>query len=120
MKATHYTKETINSLGVVDRGFPDFRPGDTVRVTLKVVEGEKERLQDFQGVVLSMRGAGISKTFRVRKLSEGVAVERILPYYAPTVVKIVKVSEGIVRRAKLYYVRKKKGRDAVVKQKISH
>ena len=122
MKATHYTKETIISLDVVDRGFPDFRPGDTICVTLKVVEveGEKERLQDFKGVVISKRGGGINKTFRVRKISQGVAVERILPYYAPTVVNIVKISEGDVRRAKLYYVRDKKGRDAVIKQKISH
>jgi large subunit ribosomal protein L19 len=85
---------------------PDFKPGDTVNVHVRVVEGDKERIQHFQGVVIARRGAGLNATFTVRKVSDGVGVERIFPVHSPRVAKIEKVKEGKVRRAKLYYLRK--------------
>ncbi len=83
-----------------------FKPGDTVNVHVKVVEGEKERIQQFQGVVIGRRGGGMSATFTVRKVSDGVGVERIFPLHSPRIAKIEMVKEGKVRRAKLYYLRK--------------
>jgi large subunit ribosomal protein L19 len=85
---------------------PAFDPGDTVNVHVRVVEGDKERIQQFQGVVISRRGAGLNATFTVRKISDGVGVERIFPLHSPRIAKIEKVKEGKVRRAKLYYLRK--------------
>jgi large subunit ribosomal protein L19 len=85
---------------------PDFNPGDTVSVHVRVVEGDKERIQQFQGVVISKRGSGVNSTFTVRKVSDGVGVERIFPLHSPRIAKIEKVKEGKVRRAKLYYLRK--------------
>jgi large subunit ribosomal protein L19 len=85
---------------------PDFRPGDIVNVHVKVVEGEKERIQQFQGIVLGRHGSGINSTFTVRKVSDGVGVERIFPLHSPRIAKIEKVKDGNVRRSKLYYVRK--------------
>jgi large subunit ribosomal protein L19 len=84
---------------------PSFGPGDTLNVHLKVVEGDKERIQQFQGVVLGRHGAGTNATFTVRKVSDGVGVERIFPLHSPRIAKIEKVKEGSVRRAKLYYLR---------------
>ena len=84
---------------------PDFKPGDTVKVFVKVVEGDKERVQEFQGLVMARRGAGINATFTVRKVSDGVGVERIFPVHSPRLAKIQKVKDGRSRRAKLYYVR---------------
>ena len=86
-------------------GMPDFRPGDTVNVHVRVIEGDKERIQQFQGVVIGRHGAGTSATFTVRKISDGVGVERIFPLHSPRIAKIDKVKEGAVRRAKLYYLR---------------
>ncbi len=85
---------------------PAFKPGDTVNVHLKVIEGEKERIQQFQGVVIARRGSGMGATFTVRKVSDGVGVERIFPLHSPRISKIEIVKEGKVRRAKLYYLRK--------------
>ena len=85
---------------------PAFNPGDTINVHVRVVEGDKERIQQFQGVVISKRGAGLNTTFTVRKISDGVGVERIFPLHSPRIAKIEKVKEGKVRRAKLYYLRK--------------
>ena len=85
---------------------PAFNPGDTINVHVRVVEGDKERIQQFQGVVISVRGAGSNKTFTVRKISDGVGVERIFPLHSPRIAKIEKVKGGKVRRAKLYYLRK--------------
>jgi large subunit ribosomal protein L19 len=84
---------------------PQFAPGDTLNVHVKVVEGDKERIQQFQGVVLGRHGAGTNATFTVRKISDGVGVERIFPLHSPRIAKIEKVKEGSVRRAKLYYLR---------------
>lgn len=85
---------------------PAFNPGDTINVHVRVVEGDKERIQQFQGVVISVRGAGSNTTFTVRKISDGVGVERIFPLHSPRIAKIEKVKDGKVRRAKLYYLRK--------------
>lgn len=84
---------------------PVFRPGDTVNVHVRVIEDEKERIQQFQGVVIAMSGQGSRRMFTVRKVTEGVGVERIFPLHSPRVAKIERVREGNVRRAKLYYLR---------------
>jgi len=96
---------------------PEFNPGDTVRVQVKVIEGEKERLQAFQGVVISRRGAGLRASFTVRKISDGVGVERIFPLHSPTVAKIELVQQGRVRRSKIYYLTKLKGKSARIREK---
>lgn len=84
---------------------PQFRSGDTVNVHFKVVEGDKERIQDFEGIVISRRGAGLKETFTVRKISNGVGVERIFPVHSPRIAKIEVMRGGKVRRAKLFYLR---------------
>jgi len=84
---------------------PAFKPGDTVNVHVRVIEGEKERVQQFQGVVIAKRGIGLGATFNVRKISNGVGVERIFPLHSPRISKIEVVKPGRVRRAKLYYLR---------------
>ncbi|SHH40237.1 50S ribosomal protein L19 [Thermosipho atlanticus] len=90
---------------------PDFRPGDTVRVYVKFKEGNKERTQAFEGIVISKRGSGVNKTFTVRKIgANGIGVERIFPLYAPVIQKIEIVRRGKVRRAKLYYLRNIRGK----------
>jgi large subunit ribosomal protein L19 len=84
---------------------PTFSPGDTLNVHVRVVEGDKERIQQFQGVVIGRHGSGMNATFTIRKVSDGVGVERIFPLHSPRLAKIEKVKEGAVRRAKLYYLR---------------
>ena len=96
---------------------PNFKSGDRVRVHVRVIEGEKERIQIFEGNVISIRGGGISKTFTVRKVSSGVGVERIFPFSSPKIAKIEVVREGKVRRAKLYYLRNLSGKAARIKDK---
>ncbi len=96
---------------------PDFRPGDTVRVNVRVREGEKERLQAFEGVVIRRKGGGINETFTVRKVSNGVGVERIFPLHSPVVSEIQVVREGRVRRAKLYYLRNLSGKAARIRER---
>jgi len=96
---------------------PDFSPGDTVRVHVKVREGEKERIQVFEGVVIGRRGGGIRETFTVRKMSYGVGVERVFPLHSPSVDKIELVRRGKVRRAKLYYLRALRGKAARIEEK---
>jgi large subunit ribosomal protein L19 len=88
------------------KDIPEFKSGDTVNVHVKVKEGDKERIQEFQGMVIARRGAGINATFTVRKISDGVGVERIFPLHSPRIAKIERLKEGKARRAKLYYVRK--------------
>ena len=96
---------------------PDFAPGDTVNVHVRVVEGNKERVQQFKGVVIKRQGSGVRETYTVRKLSNGVGVERTFPLHTPTVAKIEIVTRGDVRRAKLYYLRDRIGKRAKVKEK---
>ncbi|MDA8352295.1 MAG: 50S ribosomal protein L19 [Firmicutes bacterium] len=95
---------------------PQFRAGDTVRVHVKVVEGQRERIQVFEGVVIQRRGEGISETFTVRKVSYGIGVERTFPLHSPRVDKIEVIRRGKVRRAKLYYLRKLQGKAARIKE----
>lgn len=95
----------------------DFNVGDTVRISVKVVEGDKERIQPFDGIVIARRGGSTKETFTVRKISFGVGVERIFPLYSPSIDKIEVLKRGSVRRAKLYYLRGKKGKAAKVKEK---
>jgi len=95
---------------------PAFRPGDTVRVHVKVIEGQRERIQVFEGVVIRRRGTGVSETFTVRKISYGVGVERTFPVHTPKVDKIEVVRHGRVRRAKLYYLRERVGKAARIKE----
>ncbi len=87
------------------KDIPQFKPGDTLNVHVKVKEGDKERIQEFQGIVIARRGSGSNATFTVRKISDGVGVERIFPLHSPRIAKIERVKEGKARRAKLYYVR---------------
>jgi large subunit ribosomal protein L19 len=96
---------------------PEFRPGDTVRVHVKVVEGQRERIQLFEGVVIKRRGGGISETFTVRKVSYGVGVERAFPVHSPKIEKLEVIRRGKVRRAKLYYLRNLRGKAARIKSR---
>jgi len=96
---------------------PDFGPGDTVKVHVKIKEGEKERVQIFQGVVISKRKGTTNATFTVRKISYGIGVERIFPMHSPTLDKIEVVTKGRVRRAKIYYLRNLKGKAARIKER---
>jgi large subunit ribosomal protein L19 len=96
---------------------PDFAPGDTVRVLYQVREGNKERIQAFEGVCIGRRGGGLAETFTVRKISSGIGVERIFPLHAPTVTGIEVVRRGRVRRAKLYYLRGRRGKAARITEK---
>ena len=96
---------------------PEFGPGDNVKVHVKVIEGNRERVQVFQGTVIAIRGAGAGESFKVRKLSFGVGVERTFPMHSPIIEKVEVVSRGDVRRAKLYYLRDRVGKAAKVKEK---
>jgi large subunit ribosomal protein L19 len=96
---------------------PEFSPGDTVKVSVKIKEGNRERLQAFQGVVISRRGSGTKETFTVRKISFGVGVEKIFPLHSPAIASIEVISRGDVRRAKLYYLRSRVGKAAKIKEK---
>ncbi len=98
-------------------GLPDFAPGDTVKVHVKVTEGDKERIQVFQGVVVSRRRGGVRSTFTVRKISEGIGVERIFPLHSPVIEKIDVTRRGKVRQAKLYYLRDRKGKAARIQER---
>ncbi|MFP3713563.1 50S ribosomal protein L19 [Puerhibacterium sp. TATVAM-FAB25] len=96
---------------------PDFRAGDTLKVNVKVVEGNRSRIQAFQGVVIARQGDGVRETFTVRKVSFGVGVERTFPVHAPTIDSVEVVTRGDVRRAKLYYLRSLRGKKAKIKEK---
>ena len=96
---------------------PEFRAGDTLTVHVRVIEGEKERIQVFQGVCIKRKGGGINETFTVRKISNGVGVERIFPLHSPRLARIEVVKRGKVRRAKLYYLRELRGKAARIKEK---
>jgi large subunit ribosomal protein L19 len=112
----------MNTLDQVDARYlrddiPDFRPGDTVRVNVRVVEGGRERLQVFEGAVIARKGGGVRETFTVRKVSFGVGVERIFPLHAPIIHSVEVVRRGDVRRAKLYYLRDRVGKATRIKEK---
>lgn len=112
----------MNKLQAVEEGYlksevPEFRPGDTVAVHVRVVEGDKERIQLYQGVVISRRGGGTRETFTVRKVSGGVGVERIFPLHSPIIDRIETVRQGKVRRAKLYYLRARRGKAARIEER---
>ncbi len=96
---------------------PAFAPGDTVNVHVRVIEGDKERIQQYQGVVISIRGSGANRTFIVRKISNGIGVERIFPLHTPKIARIEIVRRGHVRRAKLFYLRSLRGKAARIKEK---
>ena len=97
---------------------PAFQPGDTVSVHVRVIEGNKERVQRYEGVVIAIQGSGASRTFTVRKVSNGVGVERIFPFASPKIAKVERVREGHVRRAKLYYLRGLRGKAARIKERM--
>lgn len=119
MKANKLTKETIGQIAVYERNFPAFEIGDYIGVSQRIKEGDKERLQTFEGDVIAMHKNGASSTFIVRKISaNNVAVERIFPYYSPLIENVTLVRKGEVRRAKLYYLRKRVGKAARVKEKV--
>src|SRR3984893_14891859 len=112
----------MNATDLVDRArlrndIPDFSPGDTLKAHVRVVEGSRERIQMFQGVVTRRKGSGVRETFTVRKVSFGVGVERTFPLHSPIVAKIEVTTRGDVRRAKLYYLRDRIGKAAKVKEK---
>jgi large subunit ribosomal protein L19 len=112
----------MNTLDALDADslrddIPGFRPGDTVKVHVRVIEGNRSRIQVFQGVVIRRQGGGIRETFTVRKVSFGVGVERTFPVHTPVVEKIEVVTRGDVRRAKLYYLRELRGKAAKIKEK---
>ena len=96
---------------------PDFHSGDTVRVHVRVIEGDKERTQIFEGTVIQRRGGGIQETFTVRKITQGIAIERIFPVNSPRVAKVERLREGRVRRARLFYLRGRKGKSARIREK---
>ena len=110
--------DSIDAASLRDN-IPDFRPGDTVKVNVKVVEGTRSRIQAFQGVVIARSGGGVRESFTVRKVSFGVGVERTFPLHSPTVDSIEVVTRGDVRRAKLYYLRQLRGKKAKIKEKRS-
>jgi large subunit ribosomal protein L19 len=112
----------MNTLDALDAeslrtDIPDFRPGDTLKVNVRVVEGTRERVQLFQGVVIRRQGSGVRETFTVRKVSFGVGVERTFPVHTPIIQKIEVATRGDVRRAKLYYLRDLRGKAAKIKEK---
>ncbi|AZQ76958.1 MAG: 50S ribosomal protein L19 [Flaviflexus sp.] len=112
----------MHNLDIVDNkslksDLPEFRAGDTVRVNVNIIEGNRSRIQAFQGVVLARQGTGLRQTFTVRKMSFGVGVERTFPLHAPTVDSVEVITRGRVRRAKLYYLRDRHGKAAKIREK---
>lgn len=99
--------------------FPSFRSGDTLRVHVRIKEGDKERIQVFQGTVISRRGSGTGATFTVRKVSSGIGVERVFPLASPNIAKIEKIRAGVVRRKKLYYLRELTGKSARIREQLA-
>ena len=108
--------EQIEKL-LAERGVPDFRPGDTIKVSVKVVEGDRERIQAFEGLCIGRKNSGINSSFTLRKISYGEGVERVFPLYSPRLTAIEVVRQGVVRRAKLYYLRALRGKAARIVEK---
>ena len=111
-----HTLDSVDAASLRD-DVPDFRPGDTVKVNVKVVEGNRSRIQAFQGVVIARQGSGVRETFTVRKISFGVGVERTFPVHTPSIDSVEVVTRGDVRRAKLYYLRNPRGKKAKIKER---
>lgn len=119
MKAKKLTKETINQIATFNRNFPEFEQGDTIAISQRIKEGDKERLQIFQGDVIAVHKNGASSTFTVRKIgANSIAVERIFPYYSPVIESIKFIRKGKIRRAKLFYIRERVGKAARLKEQI--
>jgi large subunit ribosomal protein L19 len=112
--------ENVIDSDISKKSLPDFRVGDTIKVNYKIIEGEKVRTQPYQGIVIAIKGSGVSKTFTVRKIgADGVGVERIFPFHSPNIESIRIMKKGKVRRAKLYYLRDRVGRKATrIKEKV--
>jgi large subunit ribosomal protein L19 len=108
-----YVENTV----IVKKDFPKFKAGDTVTVHYKIIEGSKERIQQFQGVVIQLSGSGVNQTFTVRKISGNIGVERILPLSSPFIEKIDVNKRGVVRRSKIFYIRELRGKKARIKEK---
>ncbi|MBQ2870675.1 50S ribosomal protein L19 [bacterium] len=102
----------------LDKELPELNPGDTVKVFVRIVEGNKERTQAFEGTIIKKRGSGVGKTITVRKIFQGVGVERVFPVYSPRIEKIAVLRRGEVRRAKLYYLRERSGKATRIKEKL--
>lgn len=117
--AMNFIKELEKELNTVNE-LPNFKAGDTVNVHYKIKEGNKERIQQFQGVVLQRRGSGVTETFTVRKMSGSIGVERIIPVSSPFIDKIEVTKVGVVRRARIYYLRERTGKAARIKEKRSY
>ncbi|MEI6815440.1 MAG: 50S ribosomal protein L19 [Bacteroidota bacterium] len=113
MDLVQYVNDTLTE----KKEYPNFKAGDTVTVSYKIKEGVKERIQLFQGVVLQRKGTGVTKTFTVRKISNGVGVERIFPLLSPQIAAIELNKIGVVRRAKIFYLRERSGKNARIKEK---
>jgi ribosomal protein L19, bacterial type len=113
MNALQYVHEQLTG----KKEFPDFKPGDNITVNYKIIEGNKERIQSFKGDVLKRQGSGATATFTVRKISDGVGVERLFPFFSPNIESIVLNKTGRVRRSKLYYQRRRSGKSARIKEK---
>ena len=119
MRAKRLTRETIRLLGIPERKLTDVKVGDTVAVSQRIKEGEKERIQIFEGDVIAIQNNGVSSTFTVRKISaNSVSVERVFPFYSPLIESIEFIRAGKVRRAKLYYMRGRVGRASRVREKV--
>lgn len=103
----------------LDKELPELNPGDTVKVFVRIIEGNKERTQAFEGTIIKKRGGGVNKTITVRKIFQGVGVERVFPVYSPRIEKINILKRGDVRRAKLYYLRELSGKATRIKEKIT-
>jgi large subunit ribosomal protein L19 len=113
MNALQYVHEQLTGR----KEFPDFKPGDNITVNYKIIEGNKERIQSFKGDVIKRQGTGATATFTVRKISDGVGVERLFPFFSPNIESIVLNKTGRVRRSKLYYQRTRSGKSARIKEK---
>ena len=111
-------QEQVSKL-TASKSIPDFSPGDTVKVNVKVIEGTRERLQAYEGVVIARKNAGLNSSFTVRKISYGEGVERIFPLYSPNVAEIEVIRRGDVRRAKLYYLRDRRGKSARIAEQTT-
>ena len=120
MKRNVEMNPIVENLGkeYLNKELPELNPGDTVKVSVRIIEGNKERTQAFEGTILKKRGSGVGKTITVRKIFQGVGVERVFPVYSPRIEKITVIRRGDVKRAKLYYLRERSGKATRIREKI--